>query len=64
MAFLRVKARGSHRYYYIVESRRSGATVRQKIVEYLGDRPTAARVAAARRYWKVGAKRKAKGGGR
>ncbi len=56
MGYLRVKIRGKRRYYYIVETRRSGATVRQKILEYLGRDPDPKRLKKALRYWGVKAK--------
>ena len=47
-------------YFYIVQSVRRGDKVTQKILEYLGRDPSKARLAAALKYWKVGAKPKAK----
>ncbi len=67
MAFLRFKrtGKGTHRYAYIVESRRSGKQVHSKIIQYLGreDALTPAGLRRALTYWRVkpkGAKRKAK----
>ncbi len=57
MAFLRTIKRGKRTYYYVVESRRRGDTVRQKVLQYLGDRPDAATLRRAREYW--GVKRRA-----
>ena len=69
MAFLRKRRIAGHEYYYIVESRRRkrDGKVQQKTLEYLGRDPDPARLRAAMRYWKVGAKKKApqgKGRGR
>lgn len=36
MPFVRAKTIAENTYYYLVESRRSGATVRQKVLKYLG----------------------------
>jgi len=63
MAFLRIKSRGIRRYYYIVENRRRGAKVQQKILEYLGHRPDPARLKKAMEYWQVGTKRRKPGKG-
>jgi hypothetical protein len=54
MAYLRIRSRGKRRYYYIVESRRRAGTVRQKILQYLGESPDEKKVSEALRYWKVG----------
>ena len=62
MAFLRIKSRGERRYYYIVESRRRGLTVRQRTLEFLGDSPDKKRLKKALVYW--GVKRKPMAGGR
>jgi hypothetical protein len=62
MAFLRIKKRGERRYHYIVESRRIGAAVRQKTLEFLGDRPDPKRLKRAMDYW--GVKRETKDPGR
>ncbi len=39
MAFIRVKQRGDKSYYYLVESKREGKKVRQKVIKYLGTNP-------------------------
>ena len=36
MAFIRVKRRKDRNYYYLVENRREGKKVRQKVLKYLG----------------------------
>jgi hypothetical protein len=53
MAFLRIKRRGERQYFYIVESRRRGATVRQKTLEFLGDKPDSNRLKRALEYWQM-----------
>jgi hypothetical protein len=53
MAYLRIRARGKRRYYYIVESRRRGGTVRQKILQYLGHDPSQKAIACALEYWGI-----------
>jgi hypothetical protein len=65
MAILRRREIGEQTYLYVVQNRRRGGKVEQVILEYLGNAPdvTAARLAAAIKYWKVGqAKRTRKGG--
>ena len=39
MAFIRVKRHGNHEYYYLVEGKREGKKVRQKVIKYLGAKP-------------------------
>jgi len=39
VAFVRVKRQGNRSYYYLVESRREGPKVRQKVIKYLGATP-------------------------
>ena len=39
MAFVRVKRRGNREYYYLVEGKREGKKVRQKVIKYLGTEP-------------------------
>jgi len=39
MPFVRVKRRGQKVYYYLVESKREGNKVRQRIIRYLGTKP-------------------------
>ena len=56
MAFLRIRPRGKRRYYYIVENKRRGGQVRQKILEFLGHEPDLVRLKRALRYWGVKAK--------
>ena len=58
MAFVRIKKTGKRHYYYIVESRRSGAIVQQRILEYLGRDPEPKRLKRALRYWGVKMQRK------
>jgi len=41
MAYVRAKRRGQKLYYYLVESRREGKRVRQRIICYLGTKPPA-----------------------
>jgi len=60
MAYLRIIRRGKAQYHYIVESYRAAGTVRQRILEYLGDAPEPARLKRALTYWRV----KPKGGKR
>lgn len=39
MAFIRTKRKGNRIYYYLVESKREGKKVRQKVIKYLGTEP-------------------------
>jgi len=39
MAFIRVKRHGTREYYYLVEGKREGKKVRQKVIKYLGTEP-------------------------
>ena len=39
MAFIRTKRQGNRIYYYLVESKRDGKKVRQKVIKYLGTQP-------------------------
>ena len=39
MAYVRAKPRGQRVYYYLVESKRDGKKVRQRIIRYLGTKP-------------------------
>ncbi len=39
MAFIRVKRHGNREYYYLVEGKREGKKVRQKVIKYLGTKP-------------------------
>ncbi len=39
MPYVRVKRRGQKVYYYLVESKREGTKVRQRIIRYLGTKP-------------------------
>ncbi|MBA7526778.1 hypothetical protein ES705_18948 [subsurface metagenome] len=39
MPYVRVKHRGQKVYYYLVESKREGNKVRQRIIRYLGTKP-------------------------
>jgi len=39
MAFIRSKRIGNRVYYYLVENRREGKKVRQKVLKYLGTSP-------------------------
>ena len=39
MSYVRAKRRGQRVYYYLVESKREGDKVRQRIIRYLGTRP-------------------------
>ena len=39
MAFVRTKRQGNRIYYYLVENRREGKKVRQKVIKYLGTEP-------------------------
>ena len=39
MAFVRKKRFGNREYYYLVEGRREGKKVRQKVIKYLGAEP-------------------------
>jgi hypothetical protein len=36
MAFVRAKQKGNRTYYYLVESKREGKKVSQKVIRYLG----------------------------
>ena len=39
MAFVRKKRFGNREYYYLVEGKREGNKVRQKVIKYLGTQP-------------------------
>ena len=39
MAFVRTKRKGNRIYYYLVENKREGKKVRQKVIKYLGAEP-------------------------
>jgi len=39
VAFVRVKRQGNRTYYYLVENKREGKKVRQKVIKYLGIEP-------------------------
>ncbi len=39
MAFIRERRRGNRTYYYLVENRREGKKVRQKVLQYVGTQP-------------------------
>ena len=39
MPYVRAKSRGQRVYYYLVESKREGDKVRQRIIRYLGTKP-------------------------
>jgi len=50
MAFVRTKRQGDRIYYYLVESRREGKKVRQKVIRYLGtEAPTKEQIETIRR---------------
>ena len=50
MAFIRSKRKGSRTYYYLVESKREGNKVRQKVIKYLGaEMPTKEEIELLRR---------------
>ncbi len=50
MAYVRTKRRGQRLYYYLVESKREGKKVRQKVIKYLGtELPTKEQIEAMRR---------------
>jgi len=50
MAFVRTKQKGNRTYYYLVESKREGNKVRQKVIKYLGaERPTKEQIETLRR---------------
>jgi len=50
VAFVRTKRKGDRVYYYLVESKRDGNKVRQKVIKYLGtERPTKEQIEAMRR---------------
>jgi len=50
MAFIRVKRHGNREYYYLVEGKREGKKVRQKVIKYLGTKPpTKEQIEAVRR---------------
>jgi len=50
VAFVRSKRIENRTYYYLVESRREGKRVRQKVIKYLGaEPPTKEEVEAMRR---------------
>jgi hypothetical protein len=56
MAFLRKQRKGRAVYYYIVQNRRRGGKVVQRVCEYLGRDPDPKRLKRALRYWGVKAK--------
>lgn len=39
VSYVRAKRRGNRIYYYLVESRREGKKVRQRVIRYLGTKP-------------------------
>jgi len=39
VAFVRTKRQGDRIYYYLVENKREGKKVRQKVIKYLGTEP-------------------------
>jgi len=39
VAFVRVKRQGNRIYYYLVENKREGKKVKQKVIKYLGTKP-------------------------
>jgi len=50
MPYVRVKKRRQRMYYYLVESKREGNKVRQKVIKYLGaEMPTKEQIEAIRR---------------
>lgn len=50
MAFVRAKRKGNRTYYYLVESKREGSKVRQKVIKYLGaEMPTKEQIETLRR---------------
>jgi len=57
MAYLRTIRRGNRVYYYVVKSVRRGDTVRQKVLQYLGEADAETRKRACE-YWGVKAKRR------
>ena len=61
MAFIRKQRKGKTDYYSVVENRRRGEKVTQKVLEYIGKDPSLERLAAAAKYWKVGTKARRKG---
>ena len=56
MAFLRKQLKGNAVYYYIVQNRRRGGKVVQRVCEYLGRDPDPKRLKRALRYWGVKAR--------
>jgi len=50
MPYVRAKRRGQKVYYYLVESKREGKKVRQKVIRYLGtELPTKEQIETMRR---------------
>ncbi len=50
MTFVRTKRKGNRTYYYLVESKREGNKVRQKVIKYLGaETPTKEQIETLRR---------------
>ena len=50
MAFVRTKRIKNKTYYYLVESKREGNKVRQRVIKYLGtEMPTKEQIEAMRR---------------
>ncbi len=56
MAFLRKQRKGTSVYFYIVQNRRRGGRVVQRVCEYLGRDPDPKRLKRAMEYWGVKAK--------
>ena len=53
MAFLRKQRKGNAVYLYIVQNRRRGGKVVQRVCEYLGRDPDSKRLKRACEYWGV-----------
>ena len=50
MAFIRTKRQGNRIYYYLVENKREGRKVKQKVIKYLGtELPTKEQIESMRR---------------
>lgn len=48
--FVRIKRKGNRTYYYLVENKREGKKVRQKVIKYLGtEMPTKEQIETMRR---------------
>ena len=64
MAFIRKRRIGKGTYYYVIENRRRGGKVRQKVLQYLGRKVDANTLRKALDYWEEAGMAKKKFGAR